>query len=86
MEPWRGPNTNRERKPMRPAELDALRPRPKPQAAPVDEAKQVAYRSGIAEIELVMRRLITAEKNIAELMATVQRLESELLAARCEFR
>lgn len=86
MEPWRGPNTNRERKPLSPAELDALRPKPAAQASAVDEAKAVAYRSGIAEVELVMRRLITAEKNIAELTASVSRLQQELLDAKCEFR
>ncbi len=74
------------RQPMTPQQLEALRPKPVAAQPVVDEAKAVAYRSGIAAIEPVMRRLITAEKNIADLTATVQRLESELLAAKCEFR
>jgi len=74
------------RQPMTPQQLEALRPKPVAAQPVVDEAKQLAYRSGIAAIEPLRRRLITAEKNIADLTEKVGRLECELLAARCEGR
>ncbi len=74
------------RQPMTPSQLDALRPKPVA-VQPVDNSPQaIAYRCGVKDLAPVIQRLVTAEKNIAELTEKVGRLESELLAAKCEFR
>jgi hypothetical protein len=57
--------------PMTPAQLDALRPQNKvaPPETPAQEAKRVAYQSGVAALEGVILRLQAVERELAELRA-----------------
>lgn len=81
---WYGPDcdiTKRHR--PSPAELESLRPRPgTPQAGAVDEAAVLAHRAGSRELEPVIRRLITAERTIAELTEKITNLETQLIEVK----
>jgi hypothetical protein len=58
---------NRPRVPMTPAELDALRPKPVVTEQPAKTAAQIAYDSGIKELEGVILRIEALERTVAEL-------------------
>jgi hypothetical protein len=55
--------------PMSPAQLDALRPKPVVANQPVSEAKAIAYRSGIKEIEGLVLRIEAFEEQVRKLTA-----------------
>ncbi len=76
------------RQPLSPQQLADLRAKAAaPVAAqPVDEARQLAYVSGIKAIEPIMRRIISLERTVAEQGAKITALETQLLDARVEGR
>jgi len=72
---WRGPDTNRERKPMTPQQLNDLRPKPVAEQTPGVTAKQIAYRAGVTALEGIILRIEALEEK-------VQKLQADLIEAK----
>jgi hypothetical protein len=66
---WNGPDTNRERKPMTPEQLDALRPKPVSEHPVGTEAKRIAYQAGVSALEGIILRIEELERKVSMLEA-----------------
>jgi hypothetical protein len=55
---------SRPRVPMTPAQLDALRPKPKSEQPAGSEAKRIAYQSGVTALEPLILRIEELERKI----------------------
>jgi hypothetical protein len=58
------------RQPMTPAQIESYRPKPAT-ASNIDEAKAIAYKTGIKELEPLIRRIIALEEKVAALQSAV---------------
>jgi hypothetical protein len=65
---------------MTPAQLDAYRPGAQPST--VDEAKALAYKTGIKELEPIIRRLIALEETVVEQQTKITALQTTVLALK----
>jgi hypothetical protein len=63
--------------PLTPQQLEDLRPKPAAPAPKIDEAKAIAYKTGIKDLEPVIRRIISLERTVAEQAEKITRLESK---------
>jgi hypothetical protein len=63
--------------PLTPQQLEDLRPKPAAPAPKIDEAKALAYKTGIKDLEPLVRRIIFLEMHSAAQAERIERLESK---------
>lgn len=77
---WNGPRPV-DRTPMTPTQLDELRPKPAAQRPVASTAKQVAYQTGIRELEPLVLRIESLEALVRQLQADIVELKYPIMHA-----